>query len=189
MVLYAKWRGQQVPYTIVYMKEKYENGSTSYVYDNSRTAQAEVGTTVVATNAPDLTNNINGYEKDTERNAASTAVIKADGTSVLTVYYKLIRYTLIFNINRNSGRITMGGQTYTGSNYRIENVVLGEDVSSRWPSSSNEIYSSDRYFSGWTGAGSTYITKRYELVWDNVQKLKQKSCYDVYGLLVLEHCQ
>ena len=48
--------------------------------------------------------------------------------------------------------------------------MLGQDVSSMWPSSSNEVYRTDnRYFSGWTGAGSTYITRRYELIYDNVR--------------------
>ena len=169
--LYAKWTGKTVNYTIVYMKEEYNNstGTTSFEYDNSRTASATVGETVYASSAPDLTGNAyRGYEKDTAFNETSSVEIAADGSSVLVVHYKLIRYTLVFNINRNSGRITMGGQTYTGSNYRITNVVLGQDVSSMWPATSSEIYASDRYFDGWTGASGTYITKRYELIWDNV---------------------
>ena len=164
--LYAKWEGADVAYTIVYMKEKYEGGAFSFVYDNSRDGTGKVGETVVATSAPDLTNNIDGYEKDAERNAASSVVIKADGSSVLTVYYKLIRYTLVFNANQ--GTINIGGQTYTGSSYRIENVVLGQDIGSLWPSSSGEIYRNNWYFDGWDGAEADYITKQYELVWNHV---------------------
>lgn len=84
--LYAKWKGKTVDYTIVYMLEEYNNstGSTSYVYDNSRTARGEVGTEVVATSAPDLTgNNYRGYEKDNDFNASSKVTIAADGSSVL----------------------------------------------------------------------------------------------------------
>ena len=177
--LYAKWKGKTVDYTIVYMLEEYNNstGSTSYVYDNSRTARGEVGTEVVATSAPDLTgNNYRGYEKDNDFNASSKVTIAADGSSVLVVHYKLIRYTLVFNLDRNSGRITMGGQTYTGSNYRISDVVLGQDVSSMWPATSSEVYASDRYFSGWTGASEgTYITKRYELIYAHVSNANKRT--------------
>lgn len=174
--LYAKWTGKTVNYTIVYMLEKYDNkkGTTSFVYDNSRTASGQVGTTVYASSAPNLTGNAyRGYERDTAFDRTSNVMIAADGSSVLVVHYKLIRYTLVFNINRNSCRITMGGQTYSGSNYRIENVVLGQDVSSMWPSdNANEIYDTDngnrRYFEYWSGASGYYVTKRYELVYDNV---------------------
>ena len=100
-------------------------------------------------------------------------VIAADGSSVLKVYYSLIRYTIVFNLNRTTGRIAIGGQTYTGSNYRILNVVLGENVAARWPAGSAEVYDtatgwSRRYFEYWTGASASYVTKRYELVWENV---------------------
>ena len=172
--VYAKWKGENVNYTIVYMKEKYDNStdSTYWVYDNSRSASAEVGTTVRAQDAPNLTNNINGYEKDTVRNTSSTAVVHADGSTVLTVYYKLIRYTLVFDIDRTDGRITIGSKTYTGDSYKIENAVLGMAIGSRWPASSTEIYDrkNARYFDGWSGAASTYITKQYELVWNHVAK-------------------
>ncbi|MBR0374345.1 MAG: InlB B-repeat-containing protein, partial [Mogibacterium sp.] len=169
--LYAKWTGNTVGYSIVYMKEQYDNstGTTSYVYENSGNGTGEVGTTVTAASAPGIS--LNGYQRSTDTTYEGASVtIAADGSSVLVVRYDLIRYTLIFNLNRDTGRITMDGQTYSGSNYRIENVVLGQDVSSMWPATASEVYASDRYFDGWTGAGSTYITKRYELVWDNVSR-------------------
>ena len=182
-VLYAKWNGAQVNYTIIYMKEAYDNatGTTSWVYENSRNDQGTVGQTVYAASAPAIT--LNGYEKTTAVNgtnnsagtgADTAVVISPDGSTTLKVYYSLIRYTLVFNLNNNNGRITMNGQTYTGSDYRVTGVVLGQDVSSMWPSSSNEVYSTattgNRYFIGWTGAGSTYVTKRYELIWDNISQ-------------------
>ncbi|MBQ6003909.1 MAG: InlB B-repeat-containing protein, partial [Clostridia bacterium] len=171
--LYAKWNPATVHYTIVYMIEKYDNdtNTTSFVYDNSRDATGLVGNTVYASSAPALTGNAyRGYEADTEFNATSSVTIAPDGSSVLIVHYKLIRYTLVFNVNNTNGRITINGQTYTGSNYKIENIVLGEEIGSRWPASSSEIYRTDnRYFDGWTGGPSTYITKQYELVWNHVQ--------------------
>ena len=86
------------------MQEKYDNatGTTSYVYESSGTGRGKVGDTVYASSAPAKTGNTyRGYENDTEFNATSSVVITADGSAVLVVHYKLIRYTLIFNISRN----------------------------------------------------------------------------------------
>ena len=64
--LYAKWEGDTVNYTIVYMFEKYNDAGTeaSYVYDNSETGSGKVGNTVKATDSgiPDKTKT--GWEKD-----------------------------------------------------------------------------------------------------------------------------
>ena len=161
------------------MKEKYNpNGENTWVYDNSRTGQAEVGTTVVATDAPPLTNNVDGYEKDDAFNDQSTAVVKADGSTVLIVHYKLIRYTLVFNINNANGVIKIGDTTYQGSNYQIRNVVLGQDIGDLWPAFRSEVYipnNSRSFFDGWTGAPSKYITKQYELVFNHVQNADSKT--------------
>nr|MBQ4454008.1 InlB B-repeat-containing protein [Clostridia bacterium] len=177
-VLYAKWDGKTVGYTIIYMKEVYDNatGTTSYVYENSNDdVSGKVGTTVYAASAPGIA--LNGYERDSDMNGTATAggtgedtavEILPDGSTVLKVYYTLIRYTLVFNAN--NGEIAMNGTTYTGSEYQIENVVLGQSIGSQWPSSSNEVYRNNYHFNGWTGApGSRYVTKQYELIWNHVQ--------------------
>ncbi|MBQ1492907.1 MAG: cation:dicarboxylase symporter family transporter, partial [Blautia sp.] len=48
----------------------------------------------------------------------------------LKVYYKLIRYTLVFNhrsgTNYNNATLTIGGTTYTNTNYQVSGVVLGQ---------------------------------------------------------------
>ena len=58
----------------------------------------------------------------------------------------------------------MNGQTYSGNQYRITNVVLGQDISSNWPSSTSnpkEVYSSGGYnFDVWS---PNFKTKRYEV--------------------------
>ena len=132
-----------------------------------RSATATVGTTVYASSAPNIPTTLNGFERETDLNYEGSSVeIAADGSSVLIVRYTLIRYTLVFNANQ--GTINIGGSTYTGSSYRIENVVLGQAIGDLWPASSTEIYRNNRYFDGWTGAPWTYITKQYELVWDHV---------------------
>ncbi|MGT2736557.1 InlB B-repeat-containing protein [Streptococcus orisratti] len=173
--LYAKWTPNTVNYTIAYYKEVYDNDTrtTSYVYDSSRTSQGKVGTTVQATNStigapPSQTTIKEGYEKDNDKNTSSSIEIAADGTSVLKVYYKLIRYTFVFDLNNSNGRITMNGQTYSGTQYRITNVVLGQDISSNWPSSTSNpkevYYSSGGYnFDLWS---PNFKTKRYEVTSD-----------------------
>ena len=98
-------------------------------------------------------------------NANSNVTIAADGTSVLKVYYSLIRYTLVFNLDNSStatgytdyrgsnitrsmttGRISIKGVIYSGSTYSIKDVVLGQDISELWPSDtstvSSEVYDS-----------------------------------------------
>lgn len=181
--LYAKWTPNTVNYKIAYYKEVYDNatGTTSYVYDSSRTSQGEVGTTVQATNStigtpPAQTTIKEGYEKANDKNTSSSIEIAADGTSVLKVYYRLIRYTFVFDLNNSNGRITMNGQTYSGTQYRITNVVLGQDISSKWPSSTSnpkEVYDDTLYGSWWNSYqkyfdywSPNFKTKRYEVTTD-----------------------
>ena len=157
--LYAKWNAGTVNYTIVYMFEKYNDAGTasSYVYDNSRSASGTVGSTVQAADAPAITRQ--GWEADTDRNAASSAVVAADGSTVLYVYYKLTTYTFYFNLdgtyyaqngywgswqtyNRFTASMTMNGTTYTQANSPMYSFTakLGQDISSLWPSSATGTY-------------------------------------------------
>ena len=173
--LYAEWKGKTVDYTIVYYKEQYDNssGTTSFVYDSAKSAQGQVGTTVSAADAPAISTDTTGYEKDTAQNTASKAEIAADGSTILKVYYKLKRYTFIFDINNPYGRIAKNGGTYTGSNYRISDVVLGQDVSAVWPSGTNEVYGVGNYyqFTGWTNPSNgnvLFTTRRFEVTPDMI---------------------
>lgn len=90
-----------------------------------------------------------GYERESAHgmNANSNVTIAADGTSVLKVYYSLIRYTLVFNLNNDSvssvpsyikghiyvgkitvpmtsGVISVNGQTYTNSIIKSKMLYL-----------------------------------------------------------------
>ncbi len=170
--LYAKWTPKSVAYTIVYYKQQYDNatGTTKWVYDSAKEAAARVGVTVSATNAPTISTNLPYHEVDAAENAASTVEIAADGSSILPVYYKLKRYTFVFNLNgptyRNTGRIRINNVTYNLSNYTIPNVVLGQDISSLWPSSSEEVYDGDRVYSFDYWRESLSKTKRFEVTPD-----------------------
>ncbi|HEM3203403.1 TPA: InlB B-repeat-containing protein [Streptococcus suis 8830] len=170
--LYAKWTPKSVAYTIVYYKQQYDNatGTTKWVYDSAKEAAARVGVTVSATNAPTISTNLPYHEVDAAENAASTVEIAADGSSILPVYYKLKRYTFVFNLNgptyRNTGRIRINNVTYNLSNYTIPNVVLGQDISSLWPSSSEEVYDGARVYSFDYWRESLSKTKRFEVTPD-----------------------
>lgn len=188
--LYAEWKANTVNYTINYYKEVYNNatGTTSYVYDSAVSASGKVGATVQADEAPALTTVPTGYERESAygMNANSNVTIAADGTSVLKVYYSLIRYTFVFNLNgtllnvnsyqvgSTSGSMTVNGTSYTSSQYRISNVVLGQDISSQWPTSVNSVTSgrTTYQFKGWYNSSDRIfcVTKRYEVTKDMIEK-------------------
>ena len=188
--LYAEWKANTVNYTINYYKEVYNNATrtTSYVYDSAVSASGKVGATVQADEAPALTTVPTGYKRESAygMNANSNVTIAADGTSVLKVYYSLIRYTFVFNLNgtllnvnsypvgSTSGSMTVNGTSYTSSQYRISNVVLGQDISSQWPTSVNSVTSwgTTYQFKGWYNSsdGIFYVTKRYEVTKDMIEK-------------------
>lgn len=171
--LYAKWLPKTVPYTIAYYKEVYDNttNTTKYVYDSSRSEQGRVGTVVQASDAPAISTNLAYHEKDNAQNAGSSVTIAPDGSSVLKVYYKLKRYTFIFNLNNTSATLYHDGRRYTGSQYRISDVVLGQDISAQWPTSGDIVNYYGGTFYGWLDAPSntTFVTKRYEVTTDMLQ--------------------
>ncbi|WP_431770118.1 InlB B-repeat-containing protein [Streptococcus gallolyticus] len=181
--LYAEWKANTVNYTINYYKEVYNNatGTTSYVYDSAVSASGKVGATVQADEAPALTTVPTGYERESAygMNANSNVTIAADGTSVLKVYYSLIRYTFVFNLNGpyyytngfSTGRISKNGSDYYNSNYTIQNVVLGQDISSQWPSG-DDVTDTYNYYSfvGWSSNTTTvlFVTRRHEVTEDMI---------------------
>lgn len=181
--LYAEWKANTVNYTINYYKEVYNNatGTTSYVYDSAVSASGKVGATVQADEAPDLTTVPTGYERESAygMNANSNVTIAADGTSVLKVYYSLVRYTFVFNLNGpyyytngfSTGRISKNGSDYYNSNYTIQNVVLGQDISSQWPSG-DDVTDTYNYYSfvGWSSNTTTvlFVTRRHEVTEDMI---------------------
>ena len=179
--LYAKWEAKTVNYTVVYMKEVYDNStqSTHYVYESSIKQTAKTGDVIKASDAKGLDTVPVGYTLDIDENAKSEVTIAADGSSVLKVYYKLKRYTFVFRANDHSARITdakitVDGKVYDGDDYRIENVVLGQDIAEQWPSGTqiSSDYASQRgmKFRGWNfpnhGSNSIWITKRFKVTPD-----------------------
>ncbi len=186
VTLYAKWEAKTVNYTVVYMKEVYDNStqSTHYVYDSSIKQTAKTGDVIKASDAKGLDTVPVGYTLDIDENAKSEVTIATDGSSVLKVYYKLKRYTFVFNANYSSAfititdaKITVDGKVYNGNDYRIENVVLGQDIAEQWPSGT-QISSASQYrmkFYGWSNpiGDSTWATKRFKVTSDMLYEGKQ----------------
>ena len=129
VTIYAGWEAQQTTYTVAYFKEVWDNASNTskYVYDSSKTFQAEVGATVTASSKGSMSY----YDFDASK--STSAVVSPDGKTVVNGYYTLKRYTIVFDLDKSSGRININGQTWKDSDYKIENVVLGQDVSFYWP--------------------------------------------------------
>ncbi len=131
VTVYAGWEAATVKYTIVYVKEVYNNSlsKAEASFISSSTATGKVG---------EMTAAVGGRTIDDYHTAgvASNVVIKADGSSVATVSYPLKKYTIIFDLNDNNnatGTITMNGKEYHGTEYRLT-VVLGQNINSVWPS-------------------------------------------------------
>ena len=203
VTLYAKWEPKNVHYTVVYLKEKYDNatGKTSFEYDSSLSQTGKTGATVSASNAPNITTSTTGYERDTAQNATSETTIAADGSSILKVYYKLIRYTFVFNANGPvydsifhptiNGKITINGYEYVDKTYTIDNVVLGQDISTTWPSGTqvSSRWPSRYSFYAWRQIKDNdifdiYVTKQFEVTADLVKAAdsQHKVTYQSYWL-------
>ena len=184
--LYAKWEAKTVNYTVVYMKEVYDNStqSTHYVYESSIKQTAKTGDVIKASDAKGLDTVPVGYTLDIDENAKSEVTIAADGSSVLKVYYKLKHYTFVFRANTRSirdAKITVDGKVYDGDDYRIENVVLGQDIAEQWPSGTqiSSDYASQRgmKFRGWNDpnrrSNSIWVTKRFKVTPDMLYEENQ----------------
>ena len=162
--VYAGWEAETVNYTVVYMKQVYDNSTNDmhYVYHSSDGRTAKVGATVSASNDADMGK---GYEyKD-----SSSATVKADGSTVVYAHYDLIEYTFVFDLYYDDVTLTMNGETYKNSEYSF-NAVLGQDVSSIWPvdvSSHTGRYGTS-FFKEWEPdiGGNNYASKRFEVTLD-----------------------
>lgn len=186
--LYAKWEAKTVNYTVVYMKEVYDNSkqSTHYVYESSIKQTAKTGDVIKASDAKGLDTVPVGYTLDIDENAKSEVTIAADGSSVLKVYYKLKHYTFVFSANTEGirdAKITVNGKVYDGNDYKIENVVLGQDIAEQWPSGTqisrpSASWWDRRKFWGWEDpnpdSNITWVTKRFKVTPEMLYEEKQE---------------
>ena len=161
--VYAKWEAGQADYTIVYMKQVYDNatGQKYHVYHSSEVGTGTVGQTVTARDG------VNIDRQEFNDDTSTSAVIKADSSTVVYAYYDLIEYTIIFDLKPWGTRaqnptITMNGQTYQDDEYRLT-VVLGQDISASWPTPDKVTTSNGYQLDTWNG---NYKTIRFEVTDD-----------------------
>ncbi len=156
VTVYAGWTPETVNYTVVTMRQVYNNATSSkeYVYHASTTMSGTVGTmtNVTTTTSPSI------YHTYAE---TDNAVIAADGSTVVTVYYDLTEYTIIFDVG-SDGTITMNGREYHGTGYQLK-VVLGQNISSVWPTPDKVTHSNGYNLDTWRGK---YKTTRFEVTTD-----------------------
>ena len=163
VTVYAKWIPGTASYTIVYMKELLdENNASYYVYYGSATGTATIDSTVTATRGNMRTPT---YYKDPVTGENSSAVVKADGSTVVYMYYNLKEYTYTFTINNGNATLTKGGTTYTdkGNSYTLK-VKLGMNIADKWPTKSDFTPTNQaNRFNGWdpSHTNTNYVTKRY----------------------------
>ncbi len=168
--VYAKWEAKTVNYTVAYFKEIWDNSTNSsyYAYDASEVRTAKVGSSVTGSDSK-------AYKYYTY-GGSSTETVKADGSTVVAVRYDLTRYTFVFDLRDTegdwwsdpiTGTIAIGGKEYHGKEYKIENVVLGRDISELWPSTENTSRDNGEKLDTWNG---NYKTKRFEVTADMLDK-------------------
>ena len=170
VTVYAKWTPSTASYTVVYMKELLDEGNNSYyVYYDSATGTATIDSTVTASKIGGISTP--DYYKDPVTGEKSTAVVKADGSTVVYMYYDLKEYTYTFSINNNQATLTKGNHKYTNNSSYSFTVKLGMNIGDKWPTANdftvkgnNSNKNNKNKFNGWhpSGAVSTvrWVTKR-----------------------------
>ncbi len=159
--VYAKWTAGTANYTVVYMKQKWDNAAQQayYVFDSSKVLSGTVDETVSGTN--DKSYDYYHYNRST------SDTLSPKGDTVVYSYYDLTEYTLKFDPKKGQIKFEGDDTTYSGNNYYQFNVVLGMDISSKWPTS-KETTRSNWKFEDWDvpNSSSNYLTKRFEVTSD-----------------------
>ncbi len=167
VTVHAKWEPARVAYTVVYLKQIYNNatGQKEYVFDSTRSMTGYVGAT---TSAP--AGNTPAYY---QLGSIDNVTIQADGSSVATVHYDLRTYTFTFDLSRrnigtNWNPVYVTG-TLNGSQSYSFQAVLGQNIISVWPSPASAVCSNSNYLcESWIPSlgGSNYLSNRYEVTAD-----------------------
>lgn len=131
--LYASWKEKQVNYTVIYQIENADNENYSYL--TSQTKKALVGTSVTVTasdTAPAALDKNNFTFKE-----STTATVKGDGSTVVTVKYSRNVYTIVWNgdVYNTSGKRRaqkQGSGSITGK--------YGSNITQKWVAAFNDPY-------------------------------------------------
>lgn len=166
--LYAVWEGKNVNYTVVYWGQNPDNPD---VYDtllgSDASKTAKVGETV--TGSSTIPTSIANHQYFTYKDSDS-AVVSADGSTVINVRLNRKIYKVTFNLGNNSNRwMTVNGQTYRGGRNAVKYVLEAryeQNIESLWPTASNFYPGND--FQGWSisGISNTATSKRITMTAD-----------------------
>ncbi len=171
--LYAVWEGDNVKYTVVYWGENPNNTATENIpFDTllgTESKTAKVGTTVTGSASTASNNTIKNYFT---YHSSDSAVVKADNSTVINVYYTRKSFSVTFDLGNsyyNSVSMTVGGKTYTNGRNADKYVLTAkyeQNIESLWPTASN--FSSGSNFSGWSvdGLDGTATSKRVTMTAD-----------------------
>ncbi len=171
--LYAVWEGDNVTYTVVYWGENPNNTATENIpFDTllgTESKTAKVGTTVTGSASTASNNTIKNYFT---YHSSDSAVVKADNSTVINVYYTRKPFSVTFDLGNsyyNSVSMTVGGKTYTNGRNADKYVLTAkyeQNIESLWPTASN--FSSGSNFSGWSvdGLDGTATSKRVTMTAD-----------------------
>lgn len=169
--LYAVWEGDNVTYTVVYWGENPNNTDTENIpFDTllgTESKTAKVGTTVTGSASTANNNTIKNYFT---YHSSDSAVVKADNSTVINVYYTRKSFSVTFDLGiTGSKSMTIGDNTYH-SGWNATKYVLTakyeQNIESLWPTASN--FSSGSNFYGWdiSGVSNLAVSKRLTMTAD-----------------------
>ena len=169
--LYAVWEGDNVTYTVVYWGENPNNTATENIpFDTllgTESKTAKVGTTVTGSASTASNNTIKNYFT---YHSSDSAVVKADNSTVINVYYTRRSFSVTFDLGIiGSKSMTIGDNTYH-SGWNATKYVLTakyeQNIESLWPTASN--FSSGSNFYGWdiSGVSNLAVSKRLTMTAD-----------------------
>ena len=169
--LYAVWEGNNVKYTIVYWGENPNNTDTENIpFDTllgTESKTAKVGTTVTGSASTANNNTIKNYFT---YHSSDSAVVKADNSTVINVYYTRKSFNVTFDLGTTGGKsMTIGGNTYRSGRSATKYVLTAkyeQNIESLWPTASN--FSSGSNFYGWkiSGVSNLAVSKRLTMTAD-----------------------
>ena len=178
LILYASWTGLNTPYKIVYWLEVADFGADNtpepgnalhYDYAGESTGTAPAGSTETINSIPDYNNypNDNAMRYARFQSSAPT-MISGNGETIINVYATRKSYTLTFDLTDTGYSMIIGGEQYTGSQYKLH-VKYEQDLTLTWPTNPNAAFSGFRNdaFYAWkpSGANTTlaWASRRIEM--------------------------
>lgn len=169
--LYAVWEGDNVTYTVVYWGENPNNTATEIIpFDTllgTESKTAKVGTTVTGSASTANNNTIKNYFT---YHSSDSAVVKADNSTVINVYYTRRSFSVTFDLGIIGRKSMIIGDITYSSGWNATKYVLTakyeQNIESLWPTASN--FSSGSNFSGWSvdGLDGTATSKRVTMTAD-----------------------